>query len=150
MFSVLLLTQIAGSDVANISTIAERRSNVYVVNGAKKWITNGMWATHCTAAVRTGPPGKSGISALVIPLNSKGVTRRKILNSGVAASGKLNSNWLPFLLANYLGSTYLEFDDVEVPVSHLLGEENKGFNIIMSSQSTSNQRFENLANELRL
>ncbi|TVY26055.1 Acyl-CoA dehydrogenase [Lachnellula hyalina] len=107
----------AGSDVANISTTAERRGNVYIVNGAKKWITNGMWATHCTAAVRTGLPGKNGISALVIPLNSKGVSRRKILNSGVAASG----------------STYLEFDDVEVPVSNLLGEENKGFKIIMSN-----------------
>ena len=80
--------RIAGSDVANIATTAERRGNVYIVNGAKKWITNGMWATYCTAAVRTGGPGKDGISALVIPLESKGVTRRKIQNSGVAASGK--------------------------------------------------------------
>ncbi|PMD33606.1 acyl-CoA dehydrogenase NM domain-like protein [Hyaloscypha variabilis F] len=107
----------AGSDVANITTTAERRGNVYIVNGAKKWITNGMWATYCTAAVRTGGPGKGGISALVIPLTSKGVTRRKILNSGVAASG----------------STYIEFDDVEVPVSNLLGTKNQGFKIIMSN-----------------
>jgi alkylation response protein AidB-like acyl-CoA dehydrogenase len=48
-----------------------------------------MWADYCTAAVRTGGPGKGGISALIIPLNSKGVTRRKILNSGVSASGML-------------------------------------------------------------
>jgi alkylation response protein AidB-like acyl-CoA dehydrogenase len=79
--------RIAGSDVANIATTAERRGDIYIVNGAKKWITNGMWGTHCTAAVRTGGPGKGGISALVIPLESKGVSRRKILNSGVAASG---------------------------------------------------------------
>lgn len=78
---------LAGSDVANITTTAERKGDVYVVNGAKKWITNGIWAEYCTAAVRTGGPGKSGISALIIPLNSKGVTRRKILNSGVSASG---------------------------------------------------------------
>jgi hypothetical protein len=64
---------LAGSDVANISATAERRGNVYIVNGAKKWITNGMWADYCTAAVRTGGPGKGGVSALVIPLNSKGV-----------------------------------------------------------------------------
>jgi alkylation response protein AidB-like acyl-CoA dehydrogenase len=57
------------------------------VNGAKKWITNGMWADYCTAAVRTGGPGKGGISALVIPLTAKGVTRRRIVNSGVSASG---------------------------------------------------------------
>ncbi|KAG0648044.1 acetyl-CoA dehydrogenase [Hyphodiscus hymeniophilus] len=107
----------AGSDVANITTIAERRGDVYVVNGAKKWITNGMWANYCTAAVRTGGPGKNGISALVIPLDSKGVTRRKIVNSGVAASG----------------SAYLDFDDVEVPIQNLLGDENKGFKIIMSN-----------------
>lgn len=77
-----------------------------------------MWADYCTAAVRTGGPGKEGISALVIPLISEGVTRRKILNSGVAASG----------------STYLEFDNVLVPVSNLLGQENRGFKIIMSSE----------------
>jgi alkylation response protein AidB-like acyl-CoA dehydrogenase len=80
-------SRVAGSDVANICTTAERKGDFYVVNGAKKWITNGMWADYCMAAVRTGGPGKGGISALIIPLNSKGVTRRKILNSGVAASG---------------------------------------------------------------
>jgi hypothetical protein len=84
----ILINLLAGSDVANISTIAERRGDVYIVNGTKKWITNGMWADYCTAAVRTGGPGKGGISALIIPLNAKGVTRRRILNSGVAASGE--------------------------------------------------------------
>jgi len=114
----LAVTEVeAGSDVANITTTAERKGDVYVVNGAKKWITNGIWATHCTAAVRTGGPGKGGISALIIPLTSKGVSRRKILNSGVAASG----------------STYIEFDDVKVPVANLLGKENQGFKIIMSN-----------------
>jgi alkylation response protein AidB-like acyl-CoA dehydrogenase len=78
---------IAGSDVANIATTAERKGDVYIVNGAKKWITNGMWASYSTTAIRTGGPGKGGISALIIPLTSKGVTRRKILNSGVSASG---------------------------------------------------------------
>ncbi|PWY65932.1 acyl-CoA dehydrogenase NM domain-like protein [Aspergillus eucalypticola CBS 122712] len=108
----------AGSDVAGITTTAERRGNVYVVNGAKKWITNGIFADYCTAAVRTGGPGIAGISALVIPLKgTPGVTCRKIRNSGVEASG----------------STYIEFDQVEVPVANLLGEENKGFPIIMNN-----------------
>ena len=57
------------------------------MNGAKKWITNGIFADYCTAAVRTGGEGVQGVSALVIPLKSKGVTRRKIDNSGVHASG---------------------------------------------------------------
>lgn len=73
--------------MANILTTAERQGDKYIVNGAKKWITNGIWADYCTAAVRTGGPGKKGISALVIPLASKGVSRRKIENSGVGASG---------------------------------------------------------------
>lgn len=87
------------------------------MNGAKKWITNGIFADYCTAAVRTGGPGRGGVSALVIPLKSEGVTCRKMENSGVNASG----------------STYIEFDDVEVPVENLLGEENHGFEIIMSN-----------------
>ena len=107
----------AGSDVAGITTTAERRGDVYVVDGAKKWITNAIFADYCTAAVRTGGPGRMGISALIIPLKASGVKCTKIENSGVNASG----------------STYIEFDEVEVPVSNLLGEENGGFDIVMSN-----------------
>ncbi|KAA8648173.1 hypothetical protein EYZ11_000554 [Aspergillus tanneri] len=107
----------AGSDVANIKTTAKREGDHYVVNGAKKWITNGIWADYCTTAVRTGGPGRDGISLLVIPLAASGVTRRRMYNSGVHASG----------------STYIELDGVHVPVDHLIGEENKGFPLIMSN-----------------
>ncbi|KAL4812762.1 acyl-CoA dehydrogenase/oxidase [Aspergillus spinulosporus] len=107
----------AGSDVANIRTTAVRQGEHYVVNGSKKWITNGIWADYCTAAVRTGGPGRGGISLLVIPLKAEGVTRRRMHNSGVNASG----------------STFIEFDDVRVPVDHLIGKENEGFPLIMSN-----------------
>ncbi|KAF7177603.1 hypothetical protein CNMCM7691_005932 [Aspergillus felis] len=107
----------AGSDVAGITTTAERKGDVYIVNGAKKWITNGIFADYCTAAVRTGGEGIQGISALVIPMKAPGVTCRKIRNSGVEASG----------------STYIEFDQVKVPVANLLGQENHGFPIIMNN-----------------
>lgn len=73
-------------------TTAERRGAVYIVNGAKKWITNGMFADYCTAAVRTGGKGKNGISALIIPMKANGVTCRKIENSGVTASGQYGRN----------------------------------------------------------
>ena len=79
---------LAGSDVAGITTTAERKGDVYIVNGAKKWITNGIFADYCTAAVRTGGQGTQGISALIIPLKAPGVACRKIENSGVHASGK--------------------------------------------------------------
>lgn len=107
----------AGSDVAGITTTAERRGDKYIVNGSKKWITNGIFADFCTAAVRTGGPGRGGVSALIIPLKVEGVTCKKIENSGVNASG----------------STYIDFDEVEVPVQNLLGEENRGFDIVMSN-----------------
>uniref|UniRef100_A0A0B7K943 Acyl-CoA dehydrogenase n=1 Tax=Bionectria ochroleuca TaxID=29856 RepID=A0A0B7K943_BIOOC len=107
----------AGSDVAGITTTATRQGNKYVINGAKKWITNAIWADYCTAAVRTGGPGQKGISAIVIPLTSAGITRKRLFNSGVSSSG----------------STYIEFDNVEVPIENLIGEENQGFRIIMSN-----------------
>lgn len=78
----------AGSDVAGITTTAVRRGDKYIVNGTKKWITNAIWADYCTAAVRTGGPGQNGLSVLVIDLRSKGVTRKRLFNSGVSASGK--------------------------------------------------------------
>jgi len=86
----MLLT--AGSDVAGITTTAERKGDKYIVNGAKKWITNAIFADYCTAAVRTGGPGKAGVSALIIPLKAPGVTCKKMVNSGVGASGKCNEN----------------------------------------------------------
>jgi acyl-CoA dehydrogenase len=85
----------AGSDVAGIQTTAKKSADgkYYVVNGQKKWITNGIWADYCTAAVRTGGSGATGVSALIIPLkNHPGVTTRKQFNSGVNASGLLFQN----------------------------------------------------------
>ena len=92
------VNEIAGSDVARIQTTATKSPDGkhYIVNGQKKWITNGIWADYCTAAVRTGGPGANGISALIIPLkNYPGVITRKIENSGVNASGNNPSPPLP-------------------------------------------------------
>jgi alkylation response protein AidB-like acyl-CoA dehydrogenase len=103
----------------------------------KKWITNGIWADYCTAAVRTGVPGHRGVSVLVIPLDEKGVSRKRMHNTGVNASGE-NCYELCFHLvvtSNIrIGSTLLEFDNVRVPVENLIGKENEGFQIIMSSK----------------
>jgi len=76
-----------------------------------------LWADYVTTAVRTGGSGIGGISLLIIPLNAPGVTRRRIHNSGLNASG----------------STYIGFSDVKVPVDNLIGRENEGFKIIMSN-----------------
>lgn len=72
-----------------------------------------------TTAVRTGSPdsGATGLSFLVIPLNSPGVKRRRIRVSGLHASG----------------STFFELNDVKVPVENLIGKEGRGFPMIMAN-----------------
>lgn len=102
----------AGSDVAGITTTAVRSEDgrYYVVNGAKKWITNGIWTDWSTMAVRTGPEGSgaAGLSLMVVPLKGyPGITMRKMKVGGLATSG----------------TTYIELDDVKVPVENLIGKE---------------------------
>ncbi|KAF4121491.1 Acyl-CoA dehydrogenase related to the alkylation response protein AidB [Geosmithia morbida] len=108
-----------GSDVANIATTATKTADgkFYVVNGAKKWITGAPWATHMTTAVRTGGPGLRGISVLVISLETPGVSREKIENSGQNAGG----------------ASFVDLEDVRVPVENLIGLENQGFPVIMKN-----------------
>lgn len=65
----------------------------YVLNGEKKWITQGRWADHGLVAARTGPSGAKGISVFIVPLNTKGISRRKMENSGVSSSGTISS-WI--------------------------------------------------------
>lgn len=107
----------AGSDVANIATTATKTPDgkYYIVNGEKKWITNGVFCDYFTVAVRTGGPGMSGISLLLIERDMPGVTTRQMNCSGVWPSG----------------TTYITFEDVKVPVENLIGKENEGFKYIM-------------------
>ncbi|KAH8807194.1 hypothetical protein F5884DRAFT_899634 [Xylogone sp. PMI_703] len=119
-FCLALTEPDAGSDIANMATTAKLQGDVFIVNGTKKWITNGMWADYCTAVVRTGPPGREGLSLLVIPLHTKGIRRTHIVTSGVASSG----------------CALLTFESVEVPVTNLLGTINQGFKSLMASLNT--------------
>lgn len=107
----------AGSDVANIKTTAKKTADGkhFIVNGTKKWITNGIWADYFTVAVRTGGEGMGGISVLLLEKTMPGITVRKITTQGMLTSG----------------STYITFEDVKVPVEHLLGKENQGFKVIV-------------------
>ncbi|PWN87329.1 acyl-CoA dehydrogenase NM domain-like protein [Acaromyces ingoldii] len=108
----------AGSDVAGLGTTAVKTSDGkhYIVNGEKKWITNGIYSDYFTTAVRTsGKPGDhSGITFLVIP-RSEGLETRKMKMMGGGASG----------------TTYVTFEDVKVPVENVVGKEGEGFKYIM-------------------
>ena len=105
----------AGSDVAALKTRAVRDGDDYVINGSKLYISNGTIADFITTAVRTGGDGHRGISLIVVPADSDGLTRKRLQKIGTHASD----------------TAELFFDDVRVPASNLVGEENKGFRLIM-------------------
>ncbi|MBX2849391.1 MAG: acyl-CoA dehydrogenase family protein [Acidiferrobacterales bacterium] len=105
-----------GSDVAQITTTAKRDGDDYVVNGSKTYITGGMNADWFTTAVRTGGQGAAGVSMLLIPANTKGVSR--------TALDKKQGWWCSDTATIY-------FDDVRVPRENLIGTENQGFKVIM-------------------
>lgn len=106
-----------GSDVARISTTARREGDEFVVNGSKTFITSGMRADYFTTAVRTGAEGPAGISLLLIEGDRPGLDRTKLDKMGWLASD----------------TATLYFDDVRVPVSNLITEENAGFNAIVNN-----------------
>jgi len=104
-----------GSDVANLRTTARRDGDHYVVNGGKIFITSGMRADFYTVAVRTGGEGAGGISLLLVEKGTPGFTQTELKKMGWWASD----------------TAALHFDDCRVPVSNLIGEENRGFSGIM-------------------
>jgi acyl-CoA dehydrogenase len=81
-------------------------------------ITNGFWADYSSMAVRTGGPGAGGISMLVVPLKGyPGVTMRRLKVAGQISAG----------------TTFIELDDVKVPVENLIGQEGQGMKYIMTN-----------------
>lgn len=104
----------AGSDVAGLKTTAEKTPDGkhYVINGTKKWITNGMFADYFVTGCRT----EKGFSVVLIP-RGEGVETKQIKTS----------------YSTTAATAFVQFENVKVPVDHLLGEEHKGFIVIMSN-----------------
>jgi acyl-CoA dehydrogenase len=109
----------AGSDVASLKTFARRENGEYLVNGSKTFITNGVRADFYVTAVKTSPEGgHHGLSFLVLEKGMPGFeVSRKLEKLGWHASD----------------TGELAFSDVRVPAENLLGEENKGFYLIMAN-----------------
>lgn len=106
----------AGSDVANIQTKAIREGDHYLVNGAKTFITNGVYGDYLITVVKTDPEaGVKGVSLLVIDRNAEGVSARALNKLGWHASD----------------TAELNFDNVKVPVENLIGQEGQGFFYLM-------------------
>ncbi|OZJ03889.1 hypothetical protein BZG36_03959 [Bifiguratus adelaidae] len=102
----------AGSDVARIKTTAKLSPDGkhYIVNGTKKWITNGVFCDYFSTAVRT----PKGITMLLIE-RSEGLETKPIKTSYSPAAG----------------TSYITFENVKVPVENILGKEGQGFQVIM-------------------
>ncbi len=109
----------AGSDVASIRTTAKPVDGGWVVNGAKTYITNGVRADFVVTAVKTtGEGGHHGLSFLILERGMEGFTvSRKLEKLGWHASD----------------TAELAFGDVFVPTENMLGEENRGFYLIMAN-----------------
>ena len=106
-----------GSDVASVRTKAVRDGDHFVVNGSKTYITSGMRADYLTTAVRTGGPGRAGVSLLLIETNRDGIERTALEKMGWHCSDTAS----------------ISFNDVRVPVDNLVGAEIAGFSGIMSN-----------------
>ena len=108
----------AGSDVVSMKLRADRKSDRYVLNGSKMWITNGGDADTLIVYAKTDVnAGPSGITAFIIEKGSKGLKFGKKLDK----LGMRGSNTWPIF-----------FEDCEVPAENVLGAEGGGVKVLMS------------------
>ena len=109
----------AGSDFANLQTRAVKDEDAYIINGQKVWTSAAHQARWCWLAARTDPNAAKkhqGISIFIVDMKSPGVTVNPILN--------------------YYGRHHFNemfFDNVRVPASNLVGEENRGWYHLMQA-----------------
>ena len=109
----------AGSDVGGMKTRAVKKGDKYVLSGSKCFITNGGYASWYTVYAKTDPDaGHRGITAFVVDRDADGVSVDKKEDK----LGQRASN-----------TATISFDEVEVPAENMIGEENKGFKLAMTT-----------------
>jgi isovaleryl-CoA dehydrogenase len=112
----------AGSDVMSMSLRAERRGDIFILNGTKTFITNGPVGDDFVIYAKTAPEKKAhGVSAFIVEKDFPGFERGK-----------------KFEKMGWRGSPTGEliFEDCRVPAGNLLGEENRGAMVLMSGLNT--------------
>jgi acyl-CoA dehydrogenase len=117
MLAIAMSEPGAGSDLKAIRTTALRDGDEYVINGAKTFISNGLNCDLVVVVAKTEPElGAKGVSLILVEADRAGFRKgRKLEKMGQEAAD----------------TAELFFDDVRVPISHILGEENKGFAYLM-------------------
>ena len=108
----------AGSDLASLQTRAVQDGDDFVINGQKTWTSNAERAEFCYLIARTDPeaPKHRGLTAFLVPMNSPGLTVRKIRS--MSGYGNVNEVF---------------FDDVRVSRSTMLGGLNEGWRVSMAA-----------------
>ncbi len=115
--AVALTEPRGGSDASNLMLSAKRVGDTYVLNGEKSSISMADQAAATIVFARTGKPedGARGVTAFLVPMDTKGVTTTRFNDLGSKAIGR--------------GSIF--FDGAAIPVSHRLADEGKGFAQVM-------------------
>jgi alkylation response protein AidB-like acyl-CoA dehydrogenase len=108
----------SGSDLASLQTKAVEDGDYFIVNGQKVWTSDAHHADMCFLLVRTDPtaPKHKGISYLLVDMHSPGVTVRPLVQ-----------------MTGDRGFNEMFFEDVRVPKSNLVGEENNGWLVALTS-----------------
>jgi acyl-CoA dehydrogenase len=110
-----------GSDLAALRTTALKEGDDYVINGGKTFISNGITCDWIVLAVRTDPgaePAYKGVSLVLVPADAPGFIKgRKLNKMGMHSQD----------------TAELIFEDCRIPQSYLLGDEGRGFNILMEN-----------------
>ncbi|HKS92546.1 MAG TPA: acyl-CoA dehydrogenase family protein, partial [Tepidiformaceae bacterium] len=107
----------AGTDLASLKTRAVRDGDDYIINGQKIWTSGAHTSTHVWLATRTDPdaPKHRGISVFIVPLDSPGITIR------------------PIWVMSGMRTNEVFYENVRVPSSARIGEENRGWYIVANA-----------------
>jgi len=112
--SLAISEAFAGSDVAGLRCTAKKTEDGkhFIVNGTKKWITNGTFSDYFTVGCRT----EGGLTVLLIP-RGEGVETTQIKTT----------------YSTCAGTAFITFDNVKVPIENMLGKEDQGLAVILSN-----------------
>jgi alkylation response protein AidB-like acyl-CoA dehydrogenase len=125
----------AGSDLAAVQTRAVADGDDYVINGQKIWTSNAHLSDRIWLVTRTDPdaPKHRGISIIIVDMSSPGVSVRPLVNMG-----------------NQHHFNEVFFDNVRVPRTNLVGEENRGWYVIAENLDFERSGIERIAHSARL